>query len=95
MLIFATLCFSVAFLAIVLAVIYQWRDSVPHYGNTMGGEMTTGLIWTVASLLCALGSLAYLHWLLAIAVFFSTLAVSFMLRMLIARLRQKLSRKPG
>ena len=83
----ALVSFSLAVTLMILAMVYQWRDSTPGRGGTMGGEMTAGLIWGVAALLCGLGALAYLPWYGAVLVALLTLGGSFLVRMLISRVR--------
>jgi hypothetical protein len=84
-----TLSFSTALLAMLFAILYQRRDMRPGTGGTMGGEMTAGLIWVVASLLCALGSLAFVPWYFAIGVFVVAMALSFLVRMGVARIPKR------
>ena len=86
MTVIAFLCVAGAVLAMVLAVAYQRRDIVPGRGGTMGGEMTAGLIWLVASALCALAALVLLRWYWAVLAFVLTLGLSFMVRILLARI---------
>lgn len=76
---------ALAVMLMLLAVIYQRRDITPGRGGTMGGEMTAGLIWLVASALCALAALVFLHWYWAVLAFFLSLGLSFMVRTLVAR----------
>ncbi|MFA5081107.1 MAG: hypothetical protein WC474_01005 [Hydrogenophilaceae bacterium] len=54
--------------------------------KAMGGEMTAGLIWVVTSLLCALGSLAFMAWYSSVLVFFGVIALSFLVRIAVARI---------
>jgi hypothetical protein len=82
----ANLCFAAACLLALLAVLYQRRDLAPGHGGSMGGEMTAGVIWLAVALLSALGSLVLVHWLVSILIFFAVLALSFLIRTLIARL---------
>lgn len=84
-----TLAFSAALLASLFAIVYQRRDMRPGTGGTMGGEMTAGLIWAVASLLWALGSLAFAPWYLAIGVFVAAMALSFLVRLGVARIPKR------
>lgn len=83
--IFALVCFAAALLAMLFAVVYQRSDIDPERGGSMGGEMTTGFIWVLASLFCAIGSLALIPWYLSIPVFFLVLALSFLVRVLVSR----------
>lgn len=87
--ILAIICFAGAFIAAVFAVIFQRRDMVPEYGSTMGGEMMTAGIWSLASLLCALGSLAFVAWYFSILVFAGVFALSFAIRMLVERIPKR------
>lgn len=82
----ANLSFAVACLLALLAVLYQRRDLAPGHGGSMGGEMTAGIIWLAVALLSALGSLARVHWLVSILIFFAVIALSFLIRILVARL---------
>jgi len=68
----------------LFAIIYQRRDIVPNYGGTMGGEMTTGFVWVIASLLSAAGSVALIPWYFSMLVFFLVFALSFLVRILVA-----------
>lgn len=87
--ILATLCFAGALLAMVYAIVFQRRDLHPERGGSMGGEMTAGLIWLVASLLGALGSLAFVPWYGSILVFFGIYAFSFLVRSVVARIPKR------
>lgn len=89
MTVIAFLCVAGAVLAMVLAVAYQRRDIVPGRGGTMGGEMTAGLIWLLAALLGAVGSLAFMPWYFSVLVFVAVLALSFLVRMWVARLAKR------
>lgn len=84
--ILAIICFTVAVLLMIVAVIYQRRDMLPNYGSTMGGEMTAGALWLLVSLLAACGSLAFIHWILSFLLFLGLFALSFLIRALIARI---------
>ncbi len=84
-----TLAFSAALLATLFAIIYQRRDMRPGTGGTMGGEMTAGLVWVVASLFWALGALAFVPWYLAIVVFGAAMGLSFLVRMGVARIPKR------
>lgn len=79
------LSLALAVVLMVLAVVYQRRDVTPGRGGTMGGEMTAGLMWVVASALCALAALVFLGWYWAVLAFFLTIGLSFLVRMLVAR----------
>jgi hypothetical protein len=82
----AMFCFAAAALLAVNALIYQWRDKRPDYGGTMGGEMTTGLMWLASAVLGALGSADYAGWLMAVIIFVLIMAMSYAIRILISRL---------
>ncbi|PLY15917.1 MAG: hypothetical protein C0631_05015 [Sedimenticola sp.] len=82
----AIICIAFALLLFVAAILYQRHDMVPKYGGTMGGEMTTGVMWVGVSLFSALGSLAYFHWFFAGLVFLLVFMLSFLIRMLVARI---------
>lgn len=83
------LALSFALLASLLAIFYQRRDMRPGTGGTMGGEMTAGLVWVVAALLWGLGSLAWVPWYLAMGVFVAAMALSFLVRMGVARIPKR------
>jgi hypothetical protein len=82
-------CFTGAFLVAAFALIYQRRDIVAGHGGTMGGEMTAGLMWVIASFLSAIGSYTFIPWYFSILVFFAVLAFSFLIRMAVARIPKK------
>jgi phosphatidylglycerophosphate synthase len=84
--ILAIICYTAALITMIFAVVYQRKDIDPDHGGTMGGEMTTGFIWILASLLCAVGSVALIPWYLSIFVFFLVLAISFLVRTLVSRI---------
>lgn len=81
----AIVCLIAALLSMLFAVVYQRRDLRPGRGGSMGGEMTAGLIWLVAALLGAVGSLAFIAWYFSLLVFFGTVALSFLVRIAVAR----------
>jgi hypothetical protein len=82
--------FVIALLLMAAAIRYQRREMVPGYGGTMGGEMTTGVIWLGASLFSALGALAFVHWLFAGLIFIGVFLLSFLNRTLVARIPKRL-----
>lgn len=86
MTVLGVLSLALAVILMILAVVYQRRDITPGRGGTMGGEMTAGLMWVVASALCALAALVFLHWYWAVLAFFLTLGLSFGVRVLVARI---------
>ncbi|MCP5278599.1 MAG: hypothetical protein H6935_09590 [Thiobacillus sp.] len=86
MIVVGILSLALAVMMMILAVTYQRRDITPGRGGTMGGEMTAGLIWLVASALCALAALVLLRWYWAVLAFVLTLGLSFMVRILLARI---------
>ncbi len=68
------------------AIYAQRRDIVPGVGGTMGGEMTVGLTWLLAACFAALGSAAYLPWYLSALTGVGVLALSFLIRLALARI---------
>lgn len=82
--------FALAFFVMLFAVFYQRRDLHPKYGNTMGGQMTTGVIWILASLLCAAGASLLIPWYFSIPVFFLVFAFSFPVRTIVERIPKRL-----
>lgn len=85
----AITCFVLAFFVMVFAVFYQRRDLHPSYGSTMGGQMTSGVIWILAALLCAIGASMMIPWYFSIPVFFVVLALSFLVRTIVARIPKR------
>ncbi len=85
-LVFPILCFTGALIAAVFAIICQCRDIVPGYGNTMGSEMLVGGIWSLVSILCATGSVAFIPWCFSALILIVIYAFSFVVRLLIERL---------
>ncbi len=82
----ALVCYAVAILLMMIAIIHQRRDIVPGYGGTMGGEMTSGVIWLLASFVAAGGALAMMHWVFALLQFLGLWALSFLVRALIGKI---------
>lgn len=80
------LCIALALLIMVFAVAYQRRDIVRGHGGTMGGEMTTGILWLAAALLMAIGAYGYFPWYVSVLVLIVTILVSFMIRVAVARI---------
>lgn len=87
--IFAVICFAGAFLAAVFAVVYQRSDMTPNHASTMGGQMTAGAIWSLVSLLCAAGSLAFVRWYFSVIIFVAVYALSFLARVLVDRIPKR------
>lgn len=85
----AIICFISASAAMLLAILYQRRDLHPSYGNTMGGQMTVGVIWLLASVLSALGIAVLTTWYWSIPVFFLVFALSFVVRTIVARVPKR------
>lgn len=78
--VFDLICFGGAFLLAIAAIRHQCVDFVPHYGNTMSGEILDLFLWAMASLLAAAGSIAYLDWYLSALVFIAAFVLSFFIR---------------
>jgi hypothetical protein len=87
--ILALICFVVALSAAVVAVVLQRRDIVPGYGTTMGGQMLSSSIWSLASLLAAISSLALVRWYFSVLVFIGVFALSFAVRALVERIPKR------
>ena len=87
--IFAIVCFAGAFLAVVFAIVYQRNDITPQRGSTMGGQMTAAAIWSLASLLCAAGSLAFVRWYFSIIIFVTVYVLSFLVRAFVSRIPKR------
>ena len=85
-LLFPILCFTGALLGAVFAIVFQYRDIVPDFGNTMGGEMVVGNTWGLVALLCAAGSLAFVPWYVSALLVIVIYAFSFPVRLLIETL---------
>ncbi|MFZ5484384.1 MAG: hypothetical protein ACOZB0_09150 [Pseudomonadota bacterium] len=66
------------------AIWLQRRDMIPGLGGTMGGEMTSGLIWWGVALVVAVASIDVLGGYWAVAVFLGVLVVSFGIRRVIS-----------
>lgn len=77
---FAIICFGGAFLLAIAAVRHQCADFIPHHGNSMGGEIFDLFLWTMASLLVAAGSFAYIDWYFSALVFVGAFVLSFFIR---------------
>lgn len=82
---YAIICFGIAFLVALVAIAYQRADIRADYGSTMGGEMTTGGFWGIASLCCAGGSLAFVPWFVSPLVFVVVYGSSFVIRKIVER----------
>lgn len=82
-------CFIVSGLAMAYAIYYQRKDMVPGYGATMGGDMTTGVIWLFASVLFGFGSNAFAPWYFSLLVGIAMLMLSFIIRRLVGKIPKR------
>lgn len=83
---------ATALASALYAFVYQCRDVVATRGGTMGAEMTAGLIWLIAAILCSIGSLLLSGWCLSVVALAGTLALSFLIR---ASIPKVLRRRAG
>ncbi len=72
-------------LALIGAILYQRLDYSKGYGSTMGGQMTAGMIWSLAALLCGLGTGIVLTWYWGCAAFIAVYISSFGVRTVVER----------
>ncbi len=93
--IFVLICFCTAILAALSAIVIQWRDIVPNYGNTMGSQMLTGSLWVFVSFVCAVGSLSVVSWFFSILIFLMFFAVSLLVRWLVEGFGKRLHQTPS
>jgi hypothetical protein len=87
--ILAIVCFAGALTTAIFAVVIQRCDMTRDRGSTMGGQMTTGAIWSLTSLFCAVGSLVFVRWYFSILVYVGVFILSFLIRILIERIPKK------
>jgi len=67
-------------LTMVGALVYQTIDHKKGYGSTMGGEMTSGAIWSLASFLCGIGVGLVYKWYWGISAFVIVYVLSYGIR---------------
>jgi hypothetical protein len=81
-----------ATIGMIAAVIYQAHDYRKDFGPSMGGQMTTGSIWLVNSVLAGLGVGLIHSWPLGISAFVLLFILSFGIRAIIEMLLTRLHR---
>ncbi|MCA9068708.1 MAG: hypothetical protein KDA84_07285 [Planctomycetaceae bacterium] len=82
---YALICFGVAVVLAIVAILYQRWDLVPDYGNTVGGDLVINNLWLIASLSCAAGSLAFVPWIVSLVIAIGVYGLSWWVRRLIEK----------
>jgi len=84
---------AIATLSMIGAIVCQRIDHTNDRGNTMGGEMTVGAIWSFAALLGGIGLGSLTKWYWGSSVFPVIYIMSFFIRRAVERILRRIDRQ--